>query len=144
MVYSWGLFLPRHSEWDQNLSISPRALREKTGKRASEIADLDRITTSLNEKEKMILATHSAYSIHPSDPHHFIFSPASSVYMCRWGCVGAGVRRCSEGSAATLDVDMNLFTVCKVASQMMLPIWIGQELAERLWCLCVTENTVQS
>lgn len=46
--------------------------------------------------------------------------------MC--GCVSAAVLR---GSTAALDVDMPVFRACKPVLQMRLPIWMGQELAER-------------
>lgn len=44
------------------------------------------------------------------------------------GCVSAAALR---GSAAALDVDMPVFRACKPVLQMRLPIWMGQELAER-------------
>lgn len=101
MVYSWGLFWPRELGVLNQRRISPSFYGPrggKTGRQANEITDLDRIITSLKERERereeTISLTCSASPIRPSDHHHLIFSAASSVYMRPRGgdvCVGVAL-----------------------------------------------------
>lgn len=137
MVYSWGLFWPRELGVLNQRRISPSFYGPrggKTGRQANEITDLDRIITSLKEREReeTISLTCSASPIRPSDHHHLIFSAASSVYMRPRGGMCVSVSRCCH-----MPTCMH---ICRPPLQMMLPIWKRQELAVRLCQLCVTEN----
>lgn len=128
MLYSWGLFWPRELGVLNQRRISPSLHRPwgKTGRRANEISDLDRITTSVRAKEQMISLTCSAFT-------HLtiiiLFSRPLRSCARLWGCMLMPVFNYRTALNEMLPFKMYTCTVsCRRALKTVLAIWIGLEL----------------
>lgn len=108
MVYSWGLFWPRELGVLNQRRISPSFYGPrggKTGRQANEITDLDRIITSLRERERergndlphLLCLSHPP--VRPSSSHFLgcfvrVHAPAGGGCVCRCRAAATCLHAC--------------------------------------------------
>lgn len=145
MVYSWGLFWPRELGVLNQRRISPslqgpRGENSQAGEWDSRLGRNYHFTAREREND----LRHLLCLFHPPVwPSWFCFSRLLHLCTCACGDVCWCVcLKCCTALKLTLLLWMSTcMYLCRPALQMMLPIWRGQELAERLCQLCVTKNT---
>lgn len=155
MVYSWGLFWPREPGVLNQRRISRSfqgASREnrQAGRQASEIADSDKITTSLREDVEMISVTCSPPAIWPTSFHFLarfsyvdvpgemwrVCSGAELLWMrcCHSRCLHACVRgahHCNDDATHLSRMEIGWEAVSRASLKIHYPLGV---------CVCVLDG----